>query len=177
MLKMMEATQGHLDRGVLGARRMRRGTTEFRGAGSLRPLALAAVGVVLVGLSVGALLVVSPRGGAPARERQPAAVPPNVLGSVTTAELVYEPGHSSGWHVHPGLHAVVVLSGTLTVYDQACERQDYGPGQTYVGGRDPHVARNEHGGPVRIVATYVADGVTDRPGSAVGAPGGCEAVA
>ena len=176
MLKTMEATPGQLDRGALDAC-TRRETTGFRGAGSLRPLALAVIGVVLVGLSVGALLVVSPRGGAPAGTRQPAAVPPNELASVTTAELVYAPGHSSGWHIHPGLHAVVVLSGTLTVYDQACERHDYGPGETYVGGRDPHVARNDHGEPIRMVATYVADGATDRPGSAVGAPGGCEAVA
>ena len=27
----------------------------------------------------------------------------------------YEPGHSSGWHVQLGMHAVVVVPGTLTV--------------------------------------------------------------
>jgi quercetin dioxygenase-like cupin family protein len=94
---------------------------------------------------------------------------------VTTAELVYEPGHSSGWHVHPGLHAVVVLSGTLTVYDEACRPQDYGPGQVYLGGREPHLARNRGTEAVALVVTYVPDVTAQIPGSPVVAPSGCEA--
>jgi hypothetical protein len=40
----------------------------------------------------------------------------------------------SGWHVHPGVHSVVVLSGTLTVYDDHCVRTDDRPGEIYLGG-------------------------------------------
>ncbi|MGH9277308.1 MAG: cupin domain-containing protein [Acidimicrobiales bacterium] len=138
---------------------------------------MALIGLVVVGLSARALLVALRQNESPARGHQAAVVTPNQLATVTTADLVYEPGHSSGWHVHPGLHAVVVLSGTLTVYDQACSRHDYGPGQTYLSGREPHVARNESDEPTRMVAAYVPDGRADRPGSSVAAPGGCQAVA
>ena len=153
------------------------GTPRGRAAGAIRPLAVALIGLVLIGLSASTLLVTLHQDETPADGHQPEVVIPNQLATVTTADLVYEPGHSSGWHVHPGLHAVVVLSGTLTVYDQACIRQDYGPGQTYLGGREPHVARNESGEPTRMVAAYVPDGRAAGPGSPVGAPGGCQAVA
>ena len=63
----------------------------------------------------------------------------------------YEADHSSGWHVHPGLHSVVVLSGSLTVYDERCERHDFGPGEAYLGGDRPHLVRND----TRSQATYV----------------------
>ena len=63
----------------------------------------------------------------------------------------YEAGHASGWHVHPGLHSVVVLTGRLAVYDERCERADFGPGQVYLGGDRPHLVRND--GPTE--ATYV----------------------
>ena len=55
-------------------------------------------------------------------------------------DVAYEPGHSSGWHVHPGVHSVVVLPGNLTVYDADCRRHAYGPGQTYLGGDIVHIA-------------------------------------
>ena len=51
----------------------------------------------------------------------------------------YAPGQSSGWHRHPGLHLVTVVSGTLTVYDGDCTAATYGPGQEYLGGEEPHL--------------------------------------
>jgi quercetin dioxygenase-like cupin family protein len=91
------------------------------------------------------------------------------------ADLVYEPGHTSGWHVHPGVHSVQVLSGTLTVYDEACGRRDYGPGETYTGGRAPHVVLNTGVENTALVVSYVADPSADGPGHPVPAPSGCEA--
>lgn len=96
------------------------------------------------------------------------------LSEVTTADLVYEPGHSSGWHVHSGVHSVVVLSGMLTVFDEACARHDYGPGQTYLGGREPHLARNFGAEAAGFVVTYVAESSAESPGHPVAAPTGCE---
>jgi len=104
--------------------------------------------------------------------RSPAQDPfPNV--GVT--ESTYEPGRSSGWHVHPGVHSVVVLAGMLSVYDATCERHDFGPGETYLGGNYPHLARNETDQTVSMAVTYVLAGgpPLDHP-SAVDAPAGCD---
>jgi len=95
--------------------------------------------------------------------------------NVGVTESNYEPGQSSGWHVHPGVHSVVVLAGMLSVYDAACERHDFGPGETYLGGSYPHLARNETAQPVSMAVTYVLAGgpPLDHP-SAVDAPARCD---
>ena len=95
--------------------------------------------------------------------------------NVGVTERTYEPGQSSGWHVHPGVHSVVVLAGTLSVYDAACERHDFGPGETYLGGTFAHLARNETDEPVRMAVTtiFVVGSPLDHP-SAVEAPTGCD---
>ena len=74
---------------------------------------------------------------------------------VTVQMATYEPDESSGWHAHTGLHAVVVLSGELTFYDDSCRRRTYGPGDTYVGGQAVHLARNETPAPVEMAVTYM----------------------
>jgi quercetin dioxygenase-like cupin family protein len=146
-----------------------------RGAGRMgrSPLAVAALGLALMGLAATSLVVqLRGSGISPApRAAIAASQPPHV----STTDLVYEPGHSSGWHVHPGVHSVAVSSGTLTVYDEACRRQDFGPGQTYVGGRDPHMVRNSGDADAVLAVTYVADPSADSPGKTVPAPPGCEA--
>lgn len=120
--------------------------------GRRRRSAFAAAAGALLVATAGANLLARPADG----ERPPPAVPA-VAPQLGTTDGTYEPGHSSGWHVHPGVHAVVVLAGTLTVYDHDCGRQQFGPGQTYVGGDQPHVARNEEADELRFVVTYVFD--------------------
>lgn len=95
---------------------------------------------------------------------------------VGTSDGTYQPGHSSGWHTHPGLHSVVVLTGTLTIYDAACARHDFGPGETYLGGREPHLATNETESAVQLVVTYVfAMSSPLDHATVVPAPAGCSA--
>lgn len=74
---------------------------------------------------------------------------------VTAQLATYEPGQDSGWHSHTGLHAVVVLSGTLTIYDEECAPHQYGPGDVYIGGGGAHLARNETAAPVEMTVTYL----------------------
>jgi hypothetical protein len=70
------------------------------------------------------------------------------------------PGGSTGWHSHPGPAFIVVIRGTLTVYDgddPTCTPHRYGPGTGFV---DPgfghlHIARNEGTTPVTVVQTYL----------------------
>lgn len=135
-----------------------------------RPIALmaagllAAAGALVVALSGGngadgSAPVPPPPASASASEPRPGpaalALQPSDFAVVA---ITYDPGQSSGWHVHPGVHAVHVLSGTLTVYDESCAARTYGPDQSYVGGRDPHLARNETAEPLRMVVTYVEPG-------------------
>lgn len=103
------------------------------------------------------------------------AVPPSApLPNVGTASETYEPGHTSGWHVHPGVHSVVVLGGTLTIYDERCVRTGYAPGETYLGGNAPHLARNERADDLNVAITYVYGATSRAPGTPVAAPAGCD---
>ncbi len=77
---------------------------------------------------------------------------PSDVAAQTTS---YAPGQSSGWHSHTGLHAVVVLSGTLTIVDGECRRHTYGPGDSYVGGRDVHLALNDTASSLEMAVTYL----------------------
>jgi quercetin dioxygenase-like cupin family protein len=76
--------------------------------------ALVVLGVIAILLAAGASRL------AAGHADVPAADPGIVLrgpGDVAVVNQVYEPGQTSGWHTHAGLHAVAVLTGELTVYD------------------------------------------------------------
>ncbi len=103
---------------------------------------------------------------------EPAAF--DVAPQVTVTSGSYEAGHSSGWHVHPGLHSVVVLTGALTVYDERCDRHHVGPGEVYLGGDRPHVVRNETPDPSTFVVTYARPPAALDPGTVVPTPTGCD---
>lgn len=68
-----------------------------------------------------------------------------------------------------------MLDGTLTFYDEACQRSAFGPGEAYLGGDRPHLARNETAEPVTYVVTYVrTQAASTDPGSTVPPPTGCD---
>jgi quercetin dioxygenase-like cupin family protein len=138
---------------------------------------LAWPGLAVVGglLLVTAAAILLPEAG-PSMARTARVWEPSIaaLPTVSTSTNTYIPGHSSGWHVHSGLHSVVVLSGTLTVYDENCVRIEYGPGQTYLGGSTRHVARNEGLDDVDVATTYVHRSATQDHGRTVSPPAGCE---
>lgn len=128
-----------------------------------RAAAMAAGGLVLVAATGVGLTEVGDRGAsAPAPQAAvtnvhlgPLAITLSGPGDVSTVTQVYEPGQTSGWHAHTGIHAVAVLSGTLTVYDEQCRAQAFGPGQPYIGGQELHLVRNEGPAPVEMVVTYL----------------------
>jgi len=94
---------------------------------------------------------------------------------VTVQMATYEPGESSGWHSHSGMHAVLVVSGTLTVYDGQCQPRVVGPGEMYVGGRDVHLATNSTALPVVMTVTYMFPAGASHTGFHIpaAAPSGC----
>lgn len=110
--------------------------------------------------------------------RSPEPAPVALVETVTPADIAvvtmtYEPGQSSGWHTHPGLHAVAVVSGTLTVYGPTCSPLVIGPGESYVGGQELHVTRNEAAVPVEMVVTSVDTNRLTNSVTAHVAPVGC----
>ena len=121
-------------------------------------MTIVAVGALAAAGAVTAALMVA---GGPAAPQAVAEVAEGDAG-ITTSERqisvvtqVYDPGQSSGWHLHAGVHAVAILSGTLTVYDDQCRPTRFGPGEPYVGGRQVHLARNDADVPVEMVVTYI----------------------
>ena len=70
--------------------------------------------------------------------------------------------------------APCMLSGTLAIYDENCGRTEYGPGQTYLGGATPHLARNEMPDVLHVAVTFVYRPPADTHGRAVPAPIGCQ---
>lgn len=95
------------------------------------------------------------------------------LGDISVLAQVYQPGEDSGWHRHAGVHAVTILSGTLTVYDDQCRRQTFGPGEPYIGGQFTHLAVNETTVPVEMSTTYVSPPASPNLTQHSLAPAGC----
>lgn len=147
-----------------------------REGGSRRPV----VGMMAAGFGITALAVTLAMTVPRSRPRTVSVLPvasTAVVGypQVGVARQTYEPGHTSGWHVHPGMHSVVVLSGNLTIYDGNCQRTDYGAGDVYLGGSMAHLARNEGPDAAEMVVTYIfATSSTVGPGSPVSPPVGCD---
>ena len=61
---------------------------------------------------------------------------------------VWQPGGSTGWHIHAGHSLIIVTEGTVTEYDghdPACKPRAYTKGMTFVdaGGDHIHIIRNE----------------------------------
>ena len=80
---------------------------------------------------------------------------------VRVARIDIAPGGSSGWHHHPGIVIITVLSGAVTFTHSDCSSKTYGPGQpdgaVFVeGGDEPAQASNEGTTPVTSYATFIA---------------------
>jgi quercetin dioxygenase-like cupin family protein len=77
--------------------------------------------------------------------------------AVVLTTTIY-PGGSTGWHSHPGPAFIVVIRGTLTVYDgndPTGTPHRYGPGGGYLdpGFGHVHIACNQGTTPVTVVQT------------------------
>jgi hypothetical protein len=73
---------------------------------------------------------------------------------------VWQPGGSTGWHIHPGHSLILVKEGTVTEYDghdPDCKPHVYSKGMTFVdsGGEHVHNIRNEGGVVAETTAVQV----------------------
>jgi quercetin dioxygenase-like cupin family protein len=66
---------------------------------------------------------------------------------VVMRQITISPGGNNGWHFHPGPTFVVVVQGTMSLYeanDPTCTATRYSAGQGFVEAPgDVHISRNE----------------------------------
>jgi quercetin dioxygenase-like cupin family protein len=80
-------------------------------------------------------------------------------GTAILDRITVNPGGNFGWHTHSASVAVVVTSGTLTVFDPkvaGCAPFKVTKGQSFVEpANHVHLARNDGTKPVRLYAFYL----------------------
>ena len=90
---------------------------------------------------------------------------------IAIAKVVLEPGGSTGWHHHPGVTLVSVASGTVTEYDNKCEKSVHKAGEGFVESNDSvHVARNNGNENAVLYATLLVPTNTTDEGLRVDEP-------
>ena len=100
-------------------------------------------------------------------------------GSMILESIKIAPGGSFGWHKHGAPVAVVVTSGTVTVFDRSvnsCAPFKVSKGSSFVEpANHVHLARNDGKTPVTLYALYL--GIPKSAGANVQAvqPSGCNA--
>jgi quercetin dioxygenase-like cupin family protein len=96
---------------------------------------------------------------------------------LVVAEATVPAGASFGWHYHRAAVAVVVKSGTLTLYDSAdrtCAPQRYHAGQGFTEKpHHVHLARNEGHTKAVVLVTYLGLKHGVNPDVPAPSPGNC----
>jgi quercetin dioxygenase-like cupin family protein len=72
--------------------------------------------------------------------------------------VTFQPGGTTGWHVHPGPALVTVKTGQLTLHRaKGCRTRTFGAGQTFLefGPADVNLTRNETGTVTETVVTFL----------------------
>jgi quercetin dioxygenase-like cupin family protein len=94
--------------------------------------------------------------------------------TITTQVGAYSVGGINGWHSHPGMVAVTLISGSIQWFNENCKEKDYKAGDSWTEGSQLHYFRVI--GPVGIEfsATFItAQGVPlriDQPAPACAGP-------
>jgi quercetin dioxygenase-like cupin family protein len=100
-------------------------------------------------------------------------------GAMELVSIRVPPGGSFGWHKHGSPVAVVVTSGTLTVFDPAvasCKPFKVSRGQSFVEpANHVHLARNDGKVPAKLYAMYLGVPKGANANDGVTAPSGCNA--
>lgn len=82
-------------------------------------------------------------------------------------------GGHNGWHSHPGMVVVMLLSGSITWYDENCNPTNYTAGDAWVEGSQLHAFKVTSSTAIHLMAYFLtAQGVpvrTDQPAPACGA--------
>jgi quercetin dioxygenase-like cupin family protein len=77
--------------------------------------------------------------------------PTNVL----VQDVDYFAGGHTGWHSHPGLLVLTVVSGSLEWYDASCNKTVRNAGDSFTENTATHYFRNVGTGDVHVTVTYL----------------------
>jgi quercetin dioxygenase-like cupin family protein len=61
--------------------------------------------------------------------------------TMSNQDGAYGPGGHNGWHSHPGMVAVTIISGAIQWFDANCEETDYKAGDSWTEGSQLHYFR------------------------------------
>jgi quercetin dioxygenase-like cupin family protein len=75
--------------------------------------------------------------------------------NIGVQEAAFAPGGSIGWHSHPGLVTVQVVSGSIQWFDENCIATVYNVGDAWTEGSAPHYFRNIGTVNATVIATLV----------------------
>jgi quercetin dioxygenase-like cupin family protein len=93
--------------------------------------------------------------------------------TVSTQDGSVAPGGQNGWHSHPGMVVVTLISGSITWYDDNCNATNYKAGDSWVEGSQVHAYRVTSTTAIHSMATFItAQGQalrTDQPAPACAA--------
>lgn len=142
-------------------RTLTNGSSRWR---SLSGLALAAAGAVLVFGQIGLRIAhgqVSPLQITPlALGVSPTRTPNmhvNGPTDVLQAQLTFQPGAETGWHIHPGPVVVVVKTGALTeTHSNGCTTFHPTGSVFFETAGEVHNATNETAGVSEVIATFIS---------------------
>jgi quercetin dioxygenase-like cupin family protein len=93
--------------------------------------------------------------------------------TITIQDGAYAAGGQNGWHSHPGLVIVTLLSGSIEWFDANCQKTTYKAGDSWTEGSQVHAFRVLGTAGVHLMAVFVIakdEGYRiDRPVPACGA--------
>jgi quercetin dioxygenase-like cupin family protein len=61
--------------------------------------------------------------------------------TMSTQDAAYGVGGVNGWHSHPGMVAVTLVSGSIQWFDENCKETDYNAGESWTEGSKLHYFR------------------------------------
>jgi quercetin dioxygenase-like cupin family protein len=83
--------------------------------------------------------------------------------TVLIQEGAFGPGGSTGWHSHPGILALTLVSGTLDWYDGDCKKTSYKAGDAWTEGSQLHDLKVTSTTNAQVFVTYIiAQGAAPR---------------
>jgi quercetin dioxygenase-like cupin family protein len=95
----------------------------------------------------------------------------NTNTDVAVSKVTIGPGGSSGWHHHPGVVLVSVASGTLTQYNEDCDKTVYATGEGFTeSGDHPGIVQNEGNADAVVYVTFIVPSDTPSDGLLIDDP-------
>jgi quercetin dioxygenase-like cupin family protein len=75
--------------------------------------------------------------------------------TISTQDAAYTSGGINGWHSHPGMVAVTLISGSIEWFNENCVKTSYNAGDSWTEGSQVHYFRVVGKTGIHINATFI----------------------